>query len=322
MLSRISKAFSILAFARRPLRLTELMDAIGIIDKFPFKAPLTRVLAPMINVQEDPQDHNDEICHIFHSTLRTFLLNHPGVFRQTITTNLPLDLSITRFAIANACLFYLAQPKFSTSLQKVDGRWLTSSGQDIMKNHFLTYSAKYWDKHMQYSDDFPDMSSQVANFLTSTNFVTTLQVQSLCIAMAFGSLPPTIRKTLRDWWTIAQNLKAGVHSSASFWNRYGGPYRNNYNDFQFEWKYFLHRPTCYDERCKRAPFQGEMDRVLWAALGPKNFLSKNVSRYKNFVLDAPLDTACKSSEKPGNRYWEAFSVDGSEAHVLQLLPPE
>lgn len=298
------------------------MDAIGIIDKFPFKAPLTRVLAPMINVQEDPQDHNDEICHIFHSTLRTFLLNHPSVFRQTITSNLPLGLSVTRFAIANACLSYLAQPKFSSCLQIVEGRWLTNSGEDIMKNHFLTYSAKYWDKHMQYGDDFPDMSSQIANFLTSTNFVTTLQVQSLCIAMAFGSFSPRIREALRDLWTFAQNSKAGVHSSGSFWNRYGGPYRNDYVDFQFEWKYFLHKPTCYDERCRKERFQGEIDRVLWAALGSKNFLSKNVSRYKNFVLDAPLDTAGKSSAKPGGRYWEAFSVDGSEAHVLQLLPPE
>jgi hypothetical protein len=297
------------------------MDAIGIIDKFPFKAPLTRVLAPMIHVQEDPQDHNDEICHIFHSTLRTFLLNHPSVFRQTVTSNVPLDLLVTRFAIANACLSYLAQPKFSRPLQMVEGRWLTNSGDDIMKNHFLTYSAKYWDKHLQYGDDFPDMSSQVANFLTSTNFVTTLQVQSLCVATAFGSFSPRMRQALKDLWTFAQTSKAGVHSSGSFWNRYGGPYRNDYVEFQFEWKYFLHKPTCYDERCRKEKFQGEMDRVLWAALGSKNFLSKNVSRYKNFVLDAPLDAAGKSSAEPGVRYWEAFSVDGSEAHVLQLLPP-
>jgi hypothetical protein len=321
-LSHTSKAFSILAFARRPLRLTERRDAIGIIDKIPLKAPIKRVLAPMIDVQQDPQDHNDEICHIFHSTLRTFLLNHPSVFRQNIISNIPLDLSVTSFAIANACLSYLAQPKYSTSLEKVDGRCLTSSGEDIMKNHFLTYSVKYWDKHMQHSDDFPDLSAQVGSFLSSTNFVTTLQVQSLCMAMAFGTPSPTICRALKELWQVSQNSKWGVHSSQGFWSRYGGQYPAGYNDSLFEWKYFLHRPMCYDERCRKAPFQGEMDRVLWASLGFKNFLSQNMSRYKNFILDAPLDNARRAPGKTTGRYWEAFRVDGSDAHALQLLPPE
>jgi hypothetical protein len=316
MLTHASKAFSILTFARRPLHLTELMDAIGIIDKYPFKAPLTRLLAPMIDVQQDPQDQDDLICHIFHSTLRTFLLNHPTVFRQNLTSIITIDLSITSYAIANACLSYLSQPKYSTSLTKIDGRWLTSTGQDIMKSHFLTYSVKFWDKHMQHGDDFPDISSSVEQFLRSTNFVTTLQVQSLCMYRAFGTLPPTIRKVLKDIWQVSQAKTWGVHSSQGFWTRYGGPFRDDYNDFLFEWKYFLHRPTCYDERCRKSPFQGEVDRILWNTLGHENFLKRNVSRYTSFILDTPPET----QPEPIIRYWEAFSDDGAEAHVLRLLP--
>lgn len=311
-----SKAFSILTYARRPLRLTELMDAIGTIGKYPFKTPLTRLLAPMIDVQQDPQDQNDLICHIFHSTLRTFLLKHPTVFRRNQTMVLSIDMSITSLAIATACVSYLAQEKYSKALTTTGGQWRTSTGENIMDNHFLTYAVKYWDKHMQLGTDFSGMSDLVEKFLRSTNFITTLQVQSLCMYRAFGTLPPTIRKVLKEMWKIGEERTWGVHSSQGFWTQYGGPFRDDYNELVFEWKYFLHRPTCYDERCQKSPFQGELDRILWTALGHGNFLKGNVSRYRNFILNAPPEARPESTI----RYWEAFSEDGTVAHVLHLLP--
>ena len=298
------------------------MDVIHVLDnKLPLKAPFLKILAPMIDVQNDPQNQSDQICHIFHSTLRTFLLKYPGVLSNVLNTNVPGGSEITPLGIAEACLAYLSQNKLATPLQKIDNRWHTSSGEDIEKSHFLTYSAKYWDKHLVLNESFSELSSRVKEFMVSKNFATVLQVQSIFISISFRDFSPRIHQFFKENYRVT-TTKFGAHASQSFWERFGGEFRDDYRHFLREWKYFLHRPTCSHVACYGAPGGGEIDRVLWASLGHNNFLNHHTSRYKNFVLTSNSEKKAIASAAGEvvvvGRFWEAPSSDGRYAIVLQL----
>lgn len=83
--------------------------------------------------------------------------------------------------MANICLKYLLQPRYRRLLTKKGETFVDLGGEDIMDHHLLSYAAKYWDKHMDdvtYSSDF---CQKVSRYITSTQFYTLLQVQSLFV---------------------------------------------------------------------------------------------------------------------------------------------
>ncbi|KAK0464302.1 uncharacterized protein EV420DRAFT_1637875 [Desarmillaria tabescens] len=315
------EVFALITFARRPLRIKEIREAISVLrnpknpkESMPFSSKMESVFAPLIELRGDADNTNEDnrTCHLFHSTVRTFLDKYPEIFRNDLkgmecTT---ACCRITPNAIANACLLYLSQDCYARLLQKSDdGRWrVQNDGLDeLVEDHrFLIYSAKYWDKHLDDLSilDSPDaLKERVRAFMTSPNFQTCIQVQSLWVDSQFGTFwrPAALNKTflrrvLPEWFSKSEDegFKALLQ---------------NYRLFLREWRAFLCCMKCDDPECILSLYAGQVDRCWWAALGPKNFLSKLPERYISFafketddeVIDWEKDSLCEGMCISGNR---------------------
>jgi len=96
-----------------------------------------------------------------------------------------------------------------------------------------------------------------------------------------------------------------------------GQFSKDYQRFISEWDFLLLCATddAMNEFYYAKPFAGEIDRCLWAALGPLNFLSSNRERHPSFMLDDGVDSR---RERTGP-YYEAYTVEGNEVRTLQLM---
>lgn len=278
-------------------------------NSIPWQQAVKKLFAPLIETQPDPKNADDCFCHLFHGTVRDFLLKNQDIFRlgQTVVTN----RLVSEMAIAEACLLYLSQEKYSQLLTKRPGQWVTTSGEDLSDHHLLTYSAKYWDKHLDDVQETPQLLCRVEKFLNSSNFQTTLQIQSLCIEGHFGL------------YTVQGHVRSHKYTKRVFprWfseNKSGGitNFLGNYRSFISEWQSFLDCATCSDDCCDYAHYAryvGELDRCLWKALGPSNFLSSNHGRYCSFMLTSEQNPL----EKQMKLYQDYVTEDGSLVVVLQ-----
>ena len=238
-------------------------------------------------------------------------MKNQDIFRlgQTVVTS----HLISEMAIADACLLYLSQEKYAQLMTKRLSQWVTASGEDLSNNHLLTYSAKYWDKHLDDVPETPQLLRRVESFLTSSNFQTTLQIQSLCVEAQFGLY--TLEGHARNHkYTKRVFPRWFAENKAQNNSEFVGSYRT----FVSEWRSFLECGTCSDDCCKYANyarFVGELDRCLWKALGPANFLSSNHERYFSFMLSngKPLPNKQTAS------YQDGVAKDGSLVVVLQSL---
>ena len=218
---------------------------------------------------------------------------------------------MSEMAIADACLLYLSQEKYSQLITKRTGLWVTASGEDLSNHHLLTYSAKYWDKHLDEVQETPQLFQRVEAFLTSPNFQTTLQIQSLYVEGHFGLYMlqghvESHKYTKRVFPKWLSEHRAGSCTEFS----------KNYRSFISEWQPLLDCGTgcegCYDH-AHYVRYAGELDRCLWKALGPRNFLSSNRERYYSFMLSSGQN---RSSRQIAS-YYEAVSADGKSVVVMQ-----
>lgn len=308
-----------ITFAKRRLRLSELREAIGIIScsdpralkrhSIPWQQAVKKLFAPLIETQPDPKNADDCFCHLFHGTVRDFLLKNQDIFRlgQTVVTN----RLVSEMVIAEACLLYLSQEKYSQLLAKRSSQWVTTLGEDLSDHHLLTYSAKYWDKHLDDVQETPQLLYRIEKFLTSSNFQTTLQIQSLCVEGHFGL------------YTVQGHAGSHKFTKRVFprWfceNKSGETtdFLGNYRSFISEWQSFLDSATCNDGCCEHmhyARYIGELDRCLWKALGPSNFLSSNHGRYCSFMLTNEQNPLKRHTKL----YQDCVTWDGSLVVVLQ-----
>ena len=314
-----SKLFSIITFAKRRLRLTELREAIGIVSSdspkslqirnIPWRQAVEKVFAPLIETQEDPENPGECFCYLFHGTVRDFLLKNQSIFQHEPAS--PAIHSVSELTIANACLLYLSQDRYSHLLTRDAGHWVTTSKDNIKDHHLVTYSAKYWDKHFDSVEESPELRREIEGFLTSSNFQTTMQLQSLFVQGHFDvytadhcSLDEKLTKRVFPRW-FASNSTAACSQ-----------FSRNYRTYISEWHYLLDWRSCEEPRCYThwflRPFKGELDRCLWGALGPGNFLSSNQGRYTSFMM------CDENNFEPGRLpYNEAISHDRTRVVVLQ-----
>ncbi|EKM58423.1 uncharacterized protein PHACADRAFT_207247 [Phanerochaete carnosa HHB-10118-sp] len=326
--SKYSDVFSLVTFARRPLRIGEIQEAVAILKsdgeeldsrKMPFPPKLFELFSPLIEVQDDhsvntrtdssssrtTRDSDDidlaKSCRLFHSTLFDFLRRHAdllcgdeasssdegGKESQTYT-----DFRVCPLRIADACLRYLSQAKYSQLLRRQTNGWVDRDGYPVSEQHFLTYSAKNWDKHLDLvrpdGEDFVFPSfvafagalakiaiqyqGRVQEFLSSSNFQTCIQVQSLWIAGSFS--PYRVRGDYapgRVW--VQRSLPRWLGMS-----KYG----RDYHRFWWDWHLFLSCVNCDDLACPFRACMGEVDRCWWGSMGSSNFLSRSQSRYHSF----------------------------------------
>ena len=240
-------------------------------------------------------------------TVKSFLCDNPDILCQDQSTGNIHPIS--EAVISNACLRYLRQQRYGQSLVRASGDWITRSGEKVEDHHFLMYSAKYWNRHLDEVEGSPELYLETENFIKSANFVTTLQTQSIFVEGQFiiytlhgCSTQHKYLKRVFPRWFVSQNPTVCRN------------YMSNYRTFVAEWNTFLHLPTCEDDHCRSFGYQGELDRCLWGALGPQNFLSHIQGRYTSFAL------AGRDGPRLENKasYCESIREDGREIIVLQL----
>lgn len=299
--------------------MTELREAIGIVSSenprslqnrnIPWRQAVEKVFAPLIETQEDPENEGERFCYLFHSTVRDFLIRNQTIFQQASPS--PAIHSISELTIANACLLYLSQGRYSQLLTREAEQWITTFKDNIKDHHLLTYAAKYWDKHFDMVEETPELCQRIEKFLISSNFQSTIQLQSLFVQGHFDvytmdPCSPNHKYTKRVFpkWFASHSIDGC------------SPFSIDYRSYISEWHNLLDCANCEEPRCYPhsavKQFKGELDRCLWGALGPRNFLSSNPGRYASFML-------C-NKENLGPRsipYHEATSRDGSEVVVLQ-----
>ena len=308
-----SKIFGLVTFAKRRLRLSELRQAIGVLSSdepknlksrsIPWRQAVERLFAPLIETQEDPDAPQNCFCYLFHSTVKIFLEQHPEVLQRTLPG--AATLLINELIIANACLLYLSQDAFAELLIKDSDQWTTTSKERITGTSLLTYSAKYWDKHMDGVEETSELRIKLESFIRSANFHTLLQIQSLFVEKHFNlytlegcsNYHKYTKRVFPRWF--ARHSAEGCTDIA-----------RNYRSFTTQWNSILCGLNCIDRR-----FKGELDRCLWGALGPQSFLSNGQGRYSSFML-VDEEGLCPENRIP---YCAGISSDGSEAVVLKQI---
>ncbi|KAL9577947.1 MAG: hypothetical protein Q9212_006039, partial [Teloschistes hypoglaucus] len=299
------KIFSLVVFAKRPLLLQEVSEAVGMtytkqesnLDSStqPFKRRLKALCAPLIDVSEDEQE---TVCTLSHSTVQSFLLKHPRILQLSDVSAQSLTvLIIDEGEMALACLKYLLQPRYRHVLVKSGASFVTSSGENVAKHHLLSYAAKYWDRHLENLQCNDTLFDSVRSFLQSPQFVTCLQVQSLCVEGQF---------TL--WFSHIQMCK-GYRRTFPRWftdcGQSGEKFVTDYNKFVDDWGYLLEQHP------------GEIDRCLWGALGPRSFLSGNVGRYDSFMYT----DSSEAYETSPHWYYYGVGPDGNRCAVVRVEIP-
>ncbi|KAJ7201264.1 hypothetical protein GGX14DRAFT_524384 [Mycena pura] len=311
------EVFSLVAFAQRPLLIQEIQAAIAILrkpdanptelmDHKPQINSLFKVLAPLIEVHRSGDDDTDDndTCHLFHSTVRTFLGAHPDVFK--LRNSCSHCKNVSSCAIARSCLSYLSQDRYSNLLVQVDGQWQDKTGDSINDHRFLIYAAKYWDKHLDDLRNFDNpiqIGNQVKAFLLSPAFQTCLQVQSLWVGSQFGIFtrehtPQTfLRRALPKWFVDAEEFVVFLRS---------------YRLFLREWRLFL---DSTQRDTEHVHYAGQVDRCWYRALGQDNFLFNSKERYCSFVVRHHSDSPSPAMK---NSLCEGLCATGATVKVLRL----
>jgi hypothetical protein len=248
----------------------------------------------------------NDILHLSHSAVRTFLLKNSDV--ADVAPNESHELVSSRI-IRDCCLTYLSQPRYRNLLQKDSlGVFWTADDEDVRSHRLLSYAAKYWYQHFDTPVDSlgpilaePSDKTEVTNFIKSSNFQTCIQVQSLFVIGHFiqrsdtiTDQVKTIRRTLPNWML---HNEAGLH--------------RQYLEWQGEWCELL---QCGQSR----QFNGEVERCFWNALGSSNFLSHNSGRYQSFEIRQNTDS---DRNDPFCRM-QQISVDGKKLMIYWVQSQE
>jgi len=308
---------------------------------------MRRLFAPLIEVESDCNEENNGICRLYHSIVLNFLQRNPRILcngSHKCAESQKVGLQINPKVIADACLLYLSQERYSCLLVSRPGdsrEWFDIKDESVAAHHFLTYSAKYWDKHFDwfrhdaevkrmewlrhdaegpwtielegFEEDLelhdkiknlPEILDRITAFLNSPNFQTCIQVQSLFVDSHFGIFRTTdnvhLKRVFPDWFLGANPI-----------------YKINYHHFWYEWKLLLDCGTSEYPTCPFNKYAGEIDRCWWAALGPRNFLSKMPSRYISFRFQT--DNDFDQLDLLGyRRSFEGVTTDGDGLKILRL----
>ncbi|KAJ7762397.1 hypothetical protein DFH07DRAFT_814247 [Mycena maculata] len=313
----VSKVFALVAFARRPLRMVEVREAVGLLlsknplsldsADMPFISLLRKLFPPLIELQEDGCTDPDECtCRLFHSTVRDFLFKNPEVLHSGMAGDPATGLLIDEDVIANACMLYLCQTRYARPLRKRDARWIDASGDSVDRHQFLLYAAKYWDKSMDSMIPTEDLNNRVGSFITSTNFQTCVQVQSLWVDSQFGVFCYPAQKDDRIY--LRRMFPAWFVSTPA-----GLKLWRDFREFVHEWKWFLHCPRFSNPNSESLPYTGELDRCWWPSLGSHNFLSKLKCKYPTFRFQNESQNI-----NGGPQCFEGVGTDGKELVTLIL----
>lgn len=154
-----------------------------------FKRKILSLCQPLVQVHESERETGDKIsiCTLIHRTVRVFLLKNPDILKHGPASN---AYALDSKPMADICLKYLLQPRYSRLLRKSRGNdtYIDLYNSDIMDHRLLTYAAKYWDRHYDEVEGSLNVFHSVSRLLGSIHFFTLLQVQSLFVEGIFPVL--------------------------------------------------------------------------------------------------------------------------------------
>lgn len=301
-------------FARRPLRFDELQDALWLLynkttgkldSEFkPRPSTIRKLFAPLIHEDESQPDGP---CRLVHSTVSTYLKKNPHVLQDMPGLKSKEDLRIGSFSIADACLKYLALDRYRKPLVRQDDIHHDSAGNSVEDQHFLQYSAKYWDRHLDTEhDSAKELSGRLHRFLNSPNFITCLQCQSLWVE---GHFVVHILKDDSDGFTYRRRFLPEWFDHGP-----GNRYWKDYRSFIHEWSHYLECGTCETKTCPARANAGEMDRIFWGGLDPGSFLSHHEDRYQSHQIRPSGEYSLHKAR----RCFEGLTTSGEKVMILQL----
>lgn len=300
--SNNSELFSIVAFAKRPLRLQELEEAMsllfphvpgGNIDKLNKPRRLENMFYPLIE-KSHGYEQSDPLIQLTHASVKDFLVKNPCVLQASTEQ----QYRICEHHIADACLHYLMQKRYLEPFENYE-----AMTQTIQTHHLLTYAAKYWDRHLDAIPGTPERDKLVHRFLCSSNFQTMLQIQSIFLDSHFDLFTTNLHPVSRFRKTLPRSLiKADKQVLDDFIR------------FINEWKYFL-GCSCEGDECPIYKCKAEITRCLSGIMGPSSFLAGLKEKHSSFILEGR-----KVAENESNdvRASEHFSDDGKVAAIVYL----
>ncbi|CAI7655898.1 unnamed protein product [Penicillium glandicola] len=307
----VSILLACIVHAKRPLSLDELCECTAMVKccegqdidrshKIVNKSKVLELCQPLVQVHEtEGPEGKIAICTLTHGAVKSFLLKNSEI----LTTNSsPPACALTNDVMANICQRYLLQSRYQHLLSKKGETFVDYVGDDILSHHLLSYAAKYWDKHLDNVEYSLDFGQKTSRLITSHQFFTLLQVQSLFIDGQFRFW----YNGLRPW--------AGRHIKRVFpyWleDNCNEAFTRDYGAFVGEWG-----PLLDGETSLMGAYQGEIDRCFFGALGSHNYLNKGPSRYKSLMFsennDSPTETPI--------RCFDGVDETGKWLTVLKLV---
>ena len=322
---------SLVAFARRQLRLEELQvaaailashgkkkkaasDAARLISNLPLKTFLARYTT-LVEVDGNTSDPTPtDTCRLVHFSVLEFLKNNPATLDKDANDH---QLHFSPFALANACLIYLTRPVYTKVLQKrsePDGTytWADSTGETVDNQVFSQYAAKYWVRHLndlgQKEQD--QIRGRVEAFVSSNSFQTCMQIQSIWVQGWFDvyavrgqrCLPCGLPRGIPELLTHRRSSDSKCLTITK--------YRSEYLELMYDWRTLLSCGGCRDSdpSCSYLTFRGESDRIWWTSFGPDHLFSNFQSRYRSFKL----------SERTCLECFEALSLSKEQIVAVRL----
>ncbi|KAI1208212.1 uncharacterized protein F4807DRAFT_468798 [Annulohypoxylon truncatum] len=298
-----SELFSIVAFARRPLRLQELQEALALVLPDVVGANINQANKPrrLDNIFscliETTPSHveSDPFIQLTHVSVKDFLNKNPCVLQEDEGQEYPIN----EHCIANVCLRYLMQKRYMKPFEDHE-----SITQAVETHHLLTYAAKYWHRHLDAVVVTPEQVKLIHRFIISPNFQTLFQVQSIFIEYQFDLFTSSRHPQARFRKSLPRSL-IGTN----------GKVLKDYLHFVSEWKHFLSCP-CEGDKCPIYKCKIEINRCLSGIMGPNSFLGSMEEKHSSFMLHkGNYDT---DKFDPGVA--DHFSSDGRMAAVVSLKP--
>ena len=320
---------SLVAFARRQLRLEELqaaaailashgkrkkaaLDATRSISTLPLKTFLARYTT-LVEVDGSTSDPTPtDTCRLLHSSVLEFLERNPATLDKDSKDH---QLRISRFAIANACLIYLARPVFTQLLQKQslpEGTytWVDSTGATVDQQVFSQYAVKYWVRHLEDLEkkEQDQISEHVQAFVSSNSFQTCMQIQSIWVQGRFDVYyvrgQRSLLRAIPEWLIRSRSSDSKRRTITKYWS--------DYREMMHDWRTLLSCGGCHDidQDCSYLTFRGELDRIWWTTFGPDHLFSNFQGRYRSFRLAEGKNTY---SER-----FEALSVSKEQIVLVRL----
>jgi hypothetical protein len=307
---------SLIAYAKRPLKLVELQEALAISQKSFQDVNLLDLTAedieeldgnrvqydcaPFVGFRPCQEGSKDGYLRLSHSSAFQFLLE-PEQRSGTVAE----EVCVSPNLISEVCLKYLSQRRY----RKV-------RLNDVRTHHFYTYAAKYWHKHTDEADLNPSLLQAVAHLMRSPQFLTLTQFQSFLLDRHFANNLVDERNKNRetDFRSSSINVPQCLGTEADMQSLV-----EDYQHFIKEWGHFLKLGVDALES------SGIIEQCFWSALGKQNFLrthGSEIEKNSSFLLEMNI-MAEEMGQDEGTLhkpcFYETISEDGSRMAVWKTL---